>query len=113
MVAPSLEMVTWPCRTGGWGTQLTISPASSTVRQDAAPTPPLIEHDRATTTHCKIKFKYAAGLLHLVIMDQLVHPAGAQGRCHCVNNCHAGIDVADELGLALAGVCALLQQDHL
>eukprot|EP00983_Pelagomonas_calceolata_P082580 1155966-Pelagomonas_calceolata.AAC.2 len=50
---------------------------------------------------------------HLIVVDQLVHPAGPQRRGHGIDNRHAGIDIADELRFALARVGALLQQDHL
>jgi len=50
---------------------------------------------------------------HLVIMDQLIHSARAQSSGHGIDDRHAGIDIADELRLALARVGALFQQDHL
>ena len=48
---------------------------------------------------------------HLVIMYELVHAAGSKRGAHHVCHCYAGIDVADQLRLALAGVRALLEQD--
>jgi hypothetical protein len=50
---------------------------------------------------------------HLVVVDELVHAPGPQGRAHRVCQSHARIDVAHKLGRALAGVCALFQQDDL
>ncbi len=46
-------------------------------------------------------------------MDELVHAARAQGGAHGIHHRTAGIDVADQLSLALAGVCAVFQQDDL
>ena len=50
---------------------------------------------------------------HPVIMHELVHAAGPQRGAHGVHDRHAGVDVADQLRLALAGVRALPQQDDL
>lgn len=50
---------------------------------------------------------------HPVVVHELVHAAGAQGGAHSVHHRHAGVDVADQLRLALAGVRALPQQDDL
>jgi len=50
---------------------------------------------------------------HLVVVDELVHAAWAQRGAHGVDHGHACVDVADQLRLALAGVCALPQQDDL
>lgn len=53
------------------------------------------------------------GALHLLVMDELVHSPWPEGGADGVNHCHAGVDVADQLGLPLAGVRALLEQDNL
>ena len=50
---------------------------------------------------------------HLVVVYELVHAAWAQRGAHGVDHSHACVDVADQLRLALAGVCALPQQDDL
>lgn len=50
---------------------------------------------------------------YLVIMDKFVHAAGTQRGAYCVCQRHAGVDVADQLRRALAGVCAFFQQDDL
>lgn len=49
----------------------------------------------------------------LFVVDQLVHAARAKSGAHGVNDGHAGVDVADELGLSLTGVSALFEQDDL
>lgn len=46
-------------------------------------------------------------------MDQLVHAARSERGAHGVHDRAAGIDVADQLRLALACVRSLLQQDDL
>ena len=46
-------------------------------------------------------------------VDELVHAAWAQRGPHSIHQRHAGVDVADQLRLALAGVGAVLQQDDL
>lgn len=50
---------------------------------------------------------------HLVVVYELVHAPRAQGGAHGVCQGHAGVDVADQLRRALAGVCPLLEQDDL
>ena len=50
---------------------------------------------------------------HLLIVYQLVHATRTQRGSHNISNCRAGIDVADQLRLALARVRALFEQDHL
>lgn len=52
-------------------------------------------------------------LPHPLIADEFVHATGPQSCPHSIDDCHAGIDVADQLGFALTGVCALLEQDDL
>lgn len=49
----------------------------------------------------------------LFVVDQLVHAAWTEGGAYGVDDSHAGVDVADELGLALTGVRALFEQDDL
>lgn len=46
-------------------------------------------------------------------MDEFVHAPGPEGGAHSVCQCHAGIDVADQLCRALAGVCAFFQKNNL
>ena len=46
-------------------------------------------------------------------VHELVHAAGAQRGAHHVCHCVAGVDVADQLRLALARVRAILEQDDL
>jgi hypothetical protein len=48
---------------------------------------------------------------HSVIDDEFVHAAWTQRRAHGIDHCHARIDVADQLRLALACVRALPQED--
>ena len=50
---------------------------------------------------------------HPVINDELVHAARAECGAHGIHDRDAGIDVADQLRLALARVRALPQQDDL
>ena len=50
---------------------------------------------------------------HPLVVHELVHAPGPQGGAHDISNGNAGVDVADQLGLALAGVRALPQQDDL
>lgn len=49
----------------------------------------------------------------LVVVDELVHPAGAQGGPHRVGHGRARADVADHLRAALRRVRPLLEQDDL
>lgn len=49
----------------------------------------------------------------LVVVDQLVHAARAQGGAHCVSQRLAGVDVADQLRFTLTSIRALSQQDDL
>lgn len=46
-----------------------------------------------------------------VLVDQLVHAAGPEGGADNVGHSTAGVDVGNELGLALRGVGSLLQED--
>lgn len=50
---------------------------------------------------------------HPLIVDKLVHATWSQSRPHGIDNRHAGIDVGDELWLALAGVSPLLKENDL
>lgn len=49
----------------------------------------------------------------LVVVDQLVHAAGAEGGADDVSHHRAGVDVAHQLPLPLRRVRAFLQQDDL
>ena len=49
----------------------------------------------------------------MAVEDQLVHAARAQSGANGVSNGLAGVDVADQLALALTGVSALAQEDDL
>ena len=49
----------------------------------------------------------------MTIYNELVHAAGTERGPHGIDDGLAGIDVTDELGLALGGVSALLQQNNL
>lgn len=51
--------------------------------------------------------------LHLVVMHQFVHPSRSQCCPDSVDDCHAGVDIADQLSRALARVCSLPQEDDL
>ena len=51
-------------------------------------------------------------MAHAVVDDQFVHATRSQGGANGVDDRHAGIDVADQLRLSLAGVRALFQQDN-
>lgn len=53
------------------------------------------------------------GGVALVVVDELVHAAGAERGADDVGDGGAGVDVGDDLRLALRGVRALLQQDDL
>jgi hypothetical protein len=55
----------------------------------------------------------AADQHHLLVVYQLVHASGAQGRSDGINYCHTGIDITDKLGLPLARVCPFFQKDDL
>ena len=50
---------------------------------------------------------------HLVIMDELIHSARPERGAHDVDDGLAGVDVGDELCLALGGVGTLAQQHDL
>ena len=50
---------------------------------------------------------------HLGRVYKLVHASRPEGGPDCIHKRHAGVDVADELCLALAGVCAILEEDNL
>ena len=50
---------------------------------------------------------------HPVVVDELVHAAWTQRCAHAVDDGHAGVDVAQQLRLALARVGALFEQDNL
>ena len=43
-------------------------------------------------------------------MYELVHPSGAKCCSNGIHDCHASIDVADQLRFSLAGVCAVTKQ---
>lgn len=49
----------------------------------------------------------------LVVVDELVHAAGAERGAHGVGDGRAGADVAEHLPAALRGVRALLEEDDL
>lgn len=47
------------------------------------------------------------------VVHELVHSSGAQGGANYISNRNAGIDIADQLRLSLAGVCAFFKEDDL
>lgn len=49
----------------------------------------------------------------LVIVDELVHPPWPEGGPYDIDDSQTGIDVTDQLGLALGGIRPLLQQNNL
>jgi hypothetical protein len=51
------------------------------------------------------------GRIALVVNNELVHTARTERRAHGIHNGLASVDVADQLGLALRRIRALLQQD--
>ena len=50
---------------------------------------------------------------HSGVVHELVHSTSAQSGAHHICHSDAGIDVADQLRLSLAGICPLLEQDDL
>lgn len=46
-------------------------------------------------------------------MNELVHASRPQGSAHCISDCHAGVDVADQLRLPLRCISPLFQEDDL
>lgn len=48
----------------------------------------------------------------MAIHNELVHPTRTQSGSNGTYHHLAGIDVADDLGLPLRGICALLEQDN-
>ena len=53
------------------------------------------------------------GQKHLLVMYQFVHSSWAKSCSDSVHNSTAGIDVADKLRFALAGVCPIFEQNNL
>jgi hypothetical protein len=114
IVAPSLEMVTDPCawvaaavwphgKARGGGRQL----RSCRAALAAAAWPPACG---ARAARDRAPFSARA---HPVVVHQLVHSPRPKRRANHVGDGHAGVDVADQLRLALAGVRTLPQQDDL
>ena len=52
-------------------------------------------------------------LPHPLCVHELVHAPRTKGGSHHISDGHAGVDVADQLGLALAGVSSFLEEDDL
>lgn len=51
--------------------------------------------------------------LTLLVNNQLVHAAGPKSGAHSVDDSQAGVDVGQELTLALRRVCTILQENDL
>ena len=47
------------------------------------------------------------------VMHELVHSSWPEGGANYISNGNAGIDIADQLGLSLTGVCAFFKKDDL
>ena len=98
MVAPSFEIVTFPCmhhQTMGQQHQC-IHHSEGQVQEECW----RLAAEKEISTYP-------------IIVDELVHSSGSQSGPHCVNNSHACIYVADQLRCPLARVCALPEQDDL
>lgn len=48
-----------------------------------------------------------------IVVDELVHASWAEGGADDISDGTAGVDVANELRLSLAGICAFFEKDDL